>query len=129
LFGALSVLDTEVTDSIDPTLEGNVAPMAAETSGSLGGKFTMPMGSGDFDAQAIYTYSDNFFFDIQNTLEQPSYSTIDARLAWSNDTFGVALVGENLADEEYLAEAFAFLDITSIRAWGRLYRAEFSVNF
>lgn len=129
LLGALSVLDTEVTNSVDPSLQGNMAPMAAETSGSLGGKYTVPMGSGDFDAQATFTYSDSYFFDIQNTLEQPSYSTVDARLAWSNDRFGVALVGENLTDEEYLAESFAFLDITSIRAWGRLYRLEAHLNF
>jgi iron complex outermembrane receptor protein len=129
LFGAFSALDTEVTGSLDPSLEGNMAPMAAENSGSFGGKFTVPMGNGDFDAQAVYTYTDMFFFDIQNTLEQPSYSTIDARLAWSNNTFGVALVGENLNDEKYLAEAFAFLDVTTIRAWGRLYRVEFTLNF
>lgn len=129
LFGSLSVLDTKVKNSVDASLEGNKAPMAAETSGSIGGKYTVPMGAGDFDAQAIYTYSDKFFFDIQNTLEQPSYSTFDARVAWSNDTWGVALLGENLGDEEYLAEAFNFLDVTSIRAWGRLYRLELSLNF
>ena len=38
----------------------------------------------------------NYFFDIENTLEQPSYSTIDARAAWANDRWGVALIGENL---------------------------------
>jgi len=129
LFGSLSVLDTEVTNAADTSRNGNKSPMAAETSGSLGAKFTTPMGSGDFDAQAIYAYSDNFFFDLENTLEQPSYSTIDARLAWSNDTWGVALIGENLSDEEYLAESFPFLDITTIRAWGRLLRAEFTLNF
>lgn len=129
LFGSLSVLDTEVKESIDPALVGNKAPMAAETSGSLGGKFTLPMGSGDLDLSALYTYSDKFFFDIENTFEQPSYSTIDARAAWANDRWGVALIGENLADEEYLAESFLFLDVTTIRAWGRLIRLEAHLNF
>jgi len=129
LFGSLSVLDTEVTNAVDPAHNGNKSPAAAETSGSLGAKFTTPMGNGDFDAQAIYAYSDNFFFDLENTFEQPSYSTIDARLAWSNDTWGVALIGENLSDEEYLTETFLFLDVTTIRGWGRLLRAEFTLNF
>ncbi len=129
LFGSLSVLDTEVKESIEPALIGKKAPMAAETSGSLGGKFTVPMGAGDFDLSAIWTYSDNYFFDIENTLEQPSYSTIDARAAWNNDRWGVALIGENLADEEYLAESFLFLDVTNIRAWGRLVRLEAHLNF
>ena len=129
LFGSLSLLDTEVKESVDPALVGNMAPLAAETSGSLGAKFTMPAGSGDFDVQAIYTYTDDFYFDIENTLEQPSYSTIDARAAWANETWGVALVGENLSDEEYLTESFLFLDITNIRAWGRLIRLEAHLNF
>lgn len=129
LFGSLSVLDTEVKQSIDPALVGKSAPMAAETSGSLGGKFTVPMGTGDLDLWAVWTYSDNYFFDIENTLEQPSYSTIDARASWANDRWGVALIGENLADEEYLAESFVFLDVTNIRAWGRLLRLEAHLNF
>ncbi len=129
LFGSLSILDTEVKNAVDPSRNGNKSPMAAETSGSLGAKFTTPMGSGDFDAQAIYAYSDSFFFDLENTLEQPSYSTIDARLAWSNDTWGVALIGENITGEEYFAEQFLFLDVTTIRSWGRLMRAEFTLNF
>ena len=129
LFGSLSVLDTEVKESIEPALVGNNAPMAAETSGSLGGKYTVAMGTGDLDLSAVYTYSDSFFFDIENTFEQPSYSTIDARAAWANDRWGVALIGENLADEEYLAESFLFLDVTNIRAWGRLVRLEAHLNF
>jgi iron complex outermembrane receptor protein len=129
LFGSLSVLDTEVKESVDPALVGKSAPMAAETSGSLGGKFTFPMGTGDLDLWAVWTYSDNYFFDIENTLEQPSYSTFDARAAWANDRWGVALIGENLADEEYLAESFLFLDVTNIRAWGRLVRLEAHLNF
>ena len=129
LFGSLSILDTEVKESIEPALVGNSAPMAAETSGSLGGKFTFPIGTGDLDLWGAWTYSDSYFFDIENTLEQPSYSTIDARAAWANDRWGVALIGENLADEEYLAESFVFLDVTNIRAWGRLVRLEAHLNF
>ena len=129
LFGSLSVLDTEVTNAVDAALNGNKSPMAADTSGSLGARFTTAMFSGDFDISAVYMFTDDFFFDIENTLGQDSVSTIDARAAWANETWGVALVGENLADEEYLAESFLFLDVTNIRAWGRLVRLEAHLNF
>ena len=129
LFGSISVLDTEVKESTDPSLVGNQSPMAAETTGSLGGRFTTPMGSGDFSAWAAWMYSDDFWFDIDNTLRQPSYSTVDARLSWANERWGVAVVGENLADEEYLTESFIFLDVTNIRGWGRLLRLEAHLNF
>ena len=52
-----------------------------------------------------------------------------ASTAWANETWGVALVGENLADEEYLVESFLFLDVTNLRAWGRLIRLEAQLNF
>ena len=129
LWGSLGILDTEVKNAADTSRNGNKTPHAPETSGSLGGKFTIPAGTGNFDAMAVWSYSDEFFFDLANTLKQDSYSTIDARLAWSNDKWGIALIGENLTDEEYLAEQFPFLDVTSIRAWGRLLRLEARLNF
>ena len=104
-------------------------PQAPEKTASLALKYTTDMGSGDFDASALWAYSDEFYFDLANTFKQEAYNTLDLRAAWSNDRWGVALIGENVTDEEYLAEQFLFLDVTSIRAWGALYRAEFTLNF
>ena len=129
LYGSLSVLDTEVTSSVDPALVGNDTPTAAETSGSLGARFTRPMGAGEFTATALWTYTGSFFWNIENTLVEPSFNTIYARAGWENDRWGVALVGENLTDEKYLANSFIFLDTTNIRAWGRLLRIEVNLNF
>ena len=129
LWGSIGILDTEVTNAPDVTRNGNKSPQAPETTASLALKYTAEVGSGDVEASALWSYSDDFFFDLANTFKQDSYSTLDLRAAWSNDTWGVALVGENITDEEYLAEQFLFLDVTSIRAWGRLFRAEVHLNF
>jgi iron complex outermembrane receptor protein len=129
LWGSIGILDTEVTNAPDTTRNGNKSPQAPEKTASLALKYTIEMGSGDFDASALWSYSDEFFFDLANTFKQDAYNTLDLRAAWSNDQWGVALIGENVTDEEYLAEQFLFLDVTSIRAWGALYRAEFTLNF
>jgi iron complex outermembrane receptor protein len=129
LWGSIGILDTEVTNAPDVTRNGNKSPQAPDTTASLALKYTAEVGSGDVEASALWSYSDDFFFDLANTFKQDSYNTLDLRAAWSNDTWGVALIGENVTDEEYLAEQFLFLDVTSIRAWGALYRAEFHVNF
>ena len=61
--------------------------------------------------------------------KQPSYSTVDARIAWSNQKWGIALVSENLTDEKYLTDTFDFLGDTVIRGPGRLIRLEATLNF
>jgi iron complex outermembrane receptor protein len=129
LFGSLSLLETEVTNAPNTERNGNKTPQAPEKSGSLGLKYSAEMGNGDFDASALWAYSDEFYFDLANEFRQDAYSTLDLRAAWSNDRWGVAVVGENVTDEEYLAEQFLFLDVTTIRAWGALYRVEFTLNF
>jgi len=129
LWGSFAYLDATMVNAIDPTRNGKTMPQAPETSGSLSGKWSVPVSSGDFDLSATWTYSDAFFFDLANDFEQSSYSTIAARAAWANETWGIALVGENLTDEEFLAEQFLFLDVSSIRAPGRLVRLEAHVNF
>ena len=129
LWGSIGILDTEVTNAPDVTRNGNKSPQAPETTASLALKYTVEVGSGDVEASALWSYSDEFFFDLANTFKQDSYSTLDLRAAWSDDKWGFALVGENITDEKYLAEQFLFLDVTSIRAAGRLIRAEAHFNF
>ena len=129
LWGSIGILDTEVTNAPDVTRNGNKSPQAPEITASLALKYTAELGDGDVEASALWSYSDEFFFDLANTFKQDSYSTLDLRAAWSNDKWGFALVGENVTDEKYLAEQFLFLDVTSIRAWGRVLRVEGHLNF
>ena len=129
VWGSLAFLNAELVEAEDPARQGNTMPQSPETSGSLSGKWSVPAGSGNFDLMATWVYSDSFYFDLANDFQQPSYSTVDARIAWSNDNWGLALVGENLSNEEILAEQFLFLDVTSIRMPGRLLRLEGHLNF
>ncbi len=129
VWGSFAYLDSEVVNAISDEYEGKRAVQAPETSGSLAGKYTIPAGSGDVDLMAVWNYTDAYFFDLPNTYEQPSYSTLDARIAWSNERWLFALVGENLGDEEYLTDTFDFLGDTVIRGPGRLVRLEAKINF
>ncbi|WP_422349535.1 TonB-dependent receptor [Flagellimonas sp.] len=45
----------------------------------------------------------SYFTDIQNTLEQPSYSLLNARVSLDYRDFILAVWGQNLTDETYLA--------------------------
>lgn len=129
VWGSLGLLDTKVVAAIDPSYEGNKSPQAPDTSGSLSGKYSILAGSGDVDFIATWSYVGDFFFDLPNFYKQSSYSTFDARIAWSNEKWGVALVGENLADQEYLTDTFDFLGDTVMRGPGRYARLEAKVNF
>ena len=129
LWGSIGILDTEVANAPDTSRNGNSSPNAPEKTASLALKYGAELGSGELDASAMWSYSDEFFFDLANTFKQDAYSTFDLRLGWSNDQWGVALFGENVTDEEYLSEQFLFLDVTTIRARGRLFRAEAHLNF
>ena len=129
IWGSLGLLDTEVVNTVDPLLLGKKSIQAPDRSGSLAGRYSTPAGSGDVNITAIYMYSDSFFFDLENIYEQPSYSTVDARIAWSNDRWGISLAGENLTDEEYLTDTFDFLGDSVMRGPGRLIRLEATLNF
>ena len=129
IWGSLSLLDTEVVNAVDALLLGKKSMQAPDRSGSLAGKYSIPAGSGEVNITAIYTHSDSFFFDLENIYEQPSYSTVDMRIAWSNDRWGISLAGENLTNERYLTDTFDFLGDTVIRGPGRLIRLEATLNF
>ncbi len=127
----IGILDTEVKSSIDPALVGNDTPQAADTSGSLGFSYNRPLYSGEMQLSGNWQYSSDFWFDIENTLEQPSFSVVNLRLGYEaqDARWGVALVGDNITDEEYFVERFIFLDIANRRAPGALWRVEFTANF
>ncbi|PRX56607.1 iron complex outermembrane receptor protein [Flagellimonas meridianipacifica] len=45
----------------------------------------------------------NYFTDIQNTLEQPSYNLVNARISFEYKNYQLIFWGQNLTDETYLA--------------------------
>ena len=127
----IAILDSEVKSSIDPAILGQATPQAPETSGSLGFSYARPLNAGELQFSGNWQYSSDFWFDIFNTLEQPSFNVVNVRLGYEaeDSRWGIALVGDNITDEEYFVERFLFLDVANRRAPGALWRVELTANF
>lgn len=131
LAGTFAYLDSEVKDSIDPELIGKDTPQSPKYSASAQAHYYIPSGIGEWKMSGIWTYSDDFWFDIFNSLEQDSYNVLDLRLGLTSNSgrWMIAAFADNVTDEEYFAERFVFLDVANRRAPGRMWRVEFTVNF
>ena len=132
LAGTYAYLDSTIDSSdFEPGLVGNDTPHSPEHSASAQAHWYIDSGIGEWKLSGIWTYSDNYWFDIQNSLEQPSYQVLDLRasLTGQNGNWQIAGFVDNAADEEYFVERFVFLDVANRRAPGRLYRVELSWYF
>jgi iron complex outermembrane receptor protein len=76
------------------------------STGTLSVNYTVPASFGDLQFIGSVAYHDGFFFDVQNILEQPSYTIANASVVWSapSDKWDVTLWGKNLTGEEYFAQ-------------------------
>jgi len=131
LAGTFAYLDSEVKESIDPELVGKDTPQSPKYSASAQAHYYIPSGIGEWKLSGIYTYSDDFWFDIYNTLEQDSTNLLDLRVGLTSTSgrWSIAAFADNVTDEEYFIERFIFLDVANRRAPGRMLRAEFTVHF
>ena len=131
LAGTYAYLDSEVKSSIVPELIGKATPQSPEHSASAQAHYYIPSGLGEWKLSGIWTYSDSFWFDIFNELEQDSHNLLDLRLGLTSESGRWAVAGfvDNATDEEYFVERFVFLDVANRRAPGRLWRVEFTLNF
>lgn len=131
LIATLAILDTEVVSSLDPAILGKETPQAPETSGSIAVDYRRPAGTGELQLSGNYQYSSDFWFDIFNTLRQDSYGVVNLRAGYEaeNERWGIAVVGDNVTDEEIYTERFVFLDVANRRAPGALWRVELTASF
>lgn len=134
LIANYSQMDAEFTRGsfLGADISGNAVPRAPDSSGSMVLDYAVPLGDfGELGLRGEYIYTDSFFFDVSNVYEQDSYSLVNARVSYrsSNDQWGLALIGENLSDEEFFSTIVEALEPVGIPAYGRQYRAEFSVRF
>ena len=131
LSATYAYLDAEVKSSIDPSIVGNRTPNAPKHSASAQAHYYIDTNSGEWKLSGTWIYSDTFWFDIFNTLDQPSYNLFNLRAGYKagSDKWGVAAFVDNATDEEYYTERFLFLDVANRRAAGRLYRVEFTYRF
>jgi iron complex outermembrane receptor protein len=148
LYGGIGLLDSEIKENVNrPLSVGNDLPQAPEETYNLGGQFDFPMGENwNLMARLDWNYvGDMWFHTLQgertptiwqvffgpgieqdfSRAKRDAYSTINARLALSNDNWTFALWGRNLADEEYLQEVIpaaefggSFIHPSALRSYG-----------
>lgn len=91
-------------------LSGYSLIRAPEWTLNLGGEYSTPLFDGEFTANANVFISDSYFFDINNRVEQPAYTVVNASATWRpNSAPGLrfTLNGYNLTDELYFAQVFS----------------------
>jgi iron complex outermembrane receptor protein len=127
LAATYAYLESEVVDSeFEPELVGKATPQSPQHSASAQAHWTLPSDVGEWRFSGIWTYTDDFWFDIFNTLEQSAHHLLDLRagLTATSGRWQIAAFVNNVTDEAYFTERFVFLDVANRRAAGRLYRAE-----
>ena len=110
-------------------LAGNSAIRAPETTYSLAANWDI---TAQLSARADYAYVDDMYYTADNSpdLMAKSYSLINARVDYDLGTgVSLAVIGENLADEEYINSMINFLLPMSVPGYGRSVRAEVRYSF
>jgi iron complex outermembrane receptor protein len=85
---------------------GNQLPLADKGTGDLTGIYKIPTGIGIFTLIGSVGYHNGYYFDVQNTLRQPSYTLVDSSGTWTSNSgaYDVTLWGKNLTNEHYFAQ-------------------------
>lgn len=91
-------------EEIRADISGNSLGNAPEYTFFLGAQYTTDLskelkGAFRTELRSIGSY----YTDIQNTLEQPSYTLLNARVTFDYKNYQLAIWGQNLTDETYLA--------------------------
>lgn len=87
----------------NPSATGNRLIRTPEFTGFVSGTFTHELPEGSLVANATASYSDSFFWHVNNRLKQPSFVVVNASLTWNvDDNLRLTVWGENLTDERRL---------------------------
>lgn len=114
----LGLLDTEL-GAIGVVPAGNQSPNAAEVQANGLVRYEFAVGSNLLmGIQGNFKYTDDMYRDAFNDPFNltGSYTTVDAR-AWLSDAGGnweAAVWAKNLTDEEYVEQAFNFVDLSGL---------------
>lgn len=109
IVAGLGLVDAEFTNFTNPftgaDADGNSLQFAPEVTYNLALQYRSPEGLfGRLELQGLGTT----FFDDANTLKQEPYAIVNARLGYEFDATGIYLFGNNIFDQEYINQAFAF---------------------
>jgi iron complex outermembrane recepter protein len=105
--GAVSYLDGKIT-AVDPGVTdvavGNKPVLAPKLSASLGVSYRFPMLGGELSLGGEYTFKDEMFQDLQNTILRPSVELVNLNAAWKapGGKWRLFASVNNALDKEYL---------------------------
>jgi iron complex outermembrane receptor protein len=68
---------------------------------SVGADFTQPLFGGELTLTGQTFFSSNYYWDVQNSVQQPSYALLNANATWRspNDRYHVGIAVDNIADK------------------------------
>ena len=84
----------------NPSATGNKLIRTPEFTGFVSGTFSHKLTEGSLEANVTASYSDSFFWHVNNRIKQPSFVVVNASVSWLvNDNLKLTVWGENLTDE------------------------------
>ena len=127
LFGGLGILDSEIVrNDHRPLSEGNEAPQAPDRTYNLGAQFEMAVSNGiEMTARLDWQHVGEMAFHTlqgeatptiwqifngpgltqdMSKAKRDAYDTLNARIAFDAENWGVTIWGRNITDEHYLEE-------------------------
>ncbi|ESA33396.1 hypothetical protein N836_21485 [Leptolyngbya sp. Heron Island J] len=119
IIAGFGLTDAEFTNFTNPftgdDAEGNNLQFSPDVTYNLALQYRSPQGLfGRLELQGLGTT----FFDDANTLKQEPYAIVNARLGYEFDNTGIYLFGNNIFDQEYINQAFAFPPFGTIASFG-----------
>lgn len=148
LYGNLGLMDSEIKKNTSrPLSVGNKAPQMPEQTYSLGGQLDIPMGANwNMMTRVDWSYIGDMWFHTLQGEEVPTvwqvffgpglnsnmskakrdaFSTVNARMSFSNDNWVLTLWGRNLTDDDHLQEVIpspefggSFIHPSPLRSYG-----------
>lgn len=87
---------------------GFKAPKSPEWTLGLTANYAHEFQFGDVELSAALFHSDEFYWDANERIRQPSYTTVSAQAAWQprDSRFKLSLWGKNLTNEKYMKTTF-----------------------
>jgi iron complex outermembrane receptor protein len=87
----------------NPSATGNELIRTPEFTAFVSGTFTHELPKGSLQANVTASYSDSFFWHVNNRIKQPSFVVVNASASWIvSDRLKLTIWGENLTDERRL---------------------------
>ncbi|MFG6100362.1 TonB-dependent siderophore receptor [Leptolyngbyaceae cyanobacterium CCMR0082] len=119
IIAGLGLTDAEFTNFTNPftgdDAEGNNLQFSPDVTYNLALQYRSPQGLfGRLELQGLGTT----FFDDANTIKQEPYAIFNARLGYEFDNTGIYLFGNNIFDQEYINQAFAFPPFGTLASYG-----------